>query len=324
VERVEQSARALATRFSALEQAVADLATAPEAQAQGFREAAGANREARLCCAVSLLQTLNLATGKLLSERGGGGQPSLDLPALSAALAKAEDALRSLDPTAPRAREVVAAPAWRKELLEELKGAAQVALLHDRIRGVVSRLQLPWAVAGKVLSADLPAMVGQVCRGVAKSCREVKPAEALAKQQSRFLKAFPERQGELAAAKALREQLGLAAAEHAEAWSPALAEAGLADLAALRAAMAVLDGWHERLVEKIAENPDPAWRLNVVYESKLPQLLYVDRILPRARALAASLAEAGVDGATEARRDAEATLEKAVGFCEGLVRFPGG
>ena len=88
--------------------------------------------------------------------------------------------------------------------------------------------------------------------------------------------------------------------------------------------LAVLDAWQARLQEKIAENPDPAWRLNVVYESRLPQLLYLDRALPRARALAASLEQAGVPGAEAARREAEASLQKAVGFCEGLVRFPGG
>ncbi|MGC4118292.1 MAG: AAA family ATPase [Myxococcales bacterium] len=121
IEKVEQRARSLAARLSALEQAVADLATAPDAQAKGFREAAQANHEARRTCALSLLQSLNVAGGKLLAERGGGGQPSLDLPELSAQLAKAEEALRVLDPNVPGAREIVAATAW-KRLLDELPG----------------------------------------------------------------------------------------------------------------------------------------------------------------------------------------------------------
>ncbi len=323
VPRIEEAARALAARFAAIEQAAADLATAPDAQARGFREAAQANREARRTCALSLLQMLNMAAGKLLAERGGGGQPSLDLPALSAELARAEEALRALDPNAPRAREIVAAPAWKQELLAGLQGAAQVSAAHERIRAVVDRLQLPWPVAGKALSAELPGTIARVCRALAEAAVETKPPQALAKQHPRFLKVFPERQGELAATRALRAQLGLGGAEHDAAWAPALAEAGQADLAALRASLAVLEGWQARLKQKIAESPDPAWRLNVVYDSKLPQLLYVDRVLPRTRAMLAALEEAGVDGAAQARQDAEATLEEAVGFCEGLVRFPG-
>ena len=91
---------------------------------------------------------------------------------------------------------------------------------------------------------------------------------------------------------------------------------------------------HGRLVCLDAAGGREVWSSNVLerFEAKnitwaLSECLLVDRerviVTPGGRkALMAALEEAGVDGAAQARRDAEAALEKAVGFCEGLVRFP--
>ena len=322
--QVEQAAPDLVRQLEALEQAIAELASRPEAAPESFRVAAEASRQARERCAQALLQSVQIAVRAELGSGRAELRPN-EVRALSSRLAKLESVLARIDNGVVAAREVAAPRQWASSLWSAVGEPQGVGELHQRLAAALGALEMPGPLGARVLGDDLPRKAGAVCVAVEKRSRLAVPFPDSQTEAYPALQAvFPsDRVGELQGLLALRGSLGLGPSAGGP-WDEALHAAGDADLARVEALVAFLDVWLGRLGAKGDESPrlgpgEASDALRRVFETKLPQVVYYERPLSRALGLLDELEANGIAGAAGLRARVQQISARATRFCEHLL-----